>query len=753
MVIILRLWVQFPCALQEMNGLSTDESHVHNNFTFPNNMNRIKITLVFFTLTLTVTAQTHKFAEDVSSASGLPVIYIETENSVAVTSKEDWTNMTSFVLSDPNHPENDMNRVGSYNGNNYHQIRGRGNTTWDYPKKPYRIRFRDETSVFGQLAHRNWILLAEYRDPTFLVNTVAFELGKNILQLPYTNTYQYVHLYFNGRYDGVYLFTEHRQATPEGTEPGPGRVDIDPVKGWLTEMSLWFDAEADPKFRTRNYDLPIVIKSPEFSPADISNPAYHFVRNDWNELCDIMASPEFPENGYRDLINMNTIVDYILANDIVFNGELGHPNSVFTYKDRNGKIGMGPLWDFDAAYGYAGGHTFFTDYPYPGWGWGQTRILPKHPFFQRFFEDPVFLLKYMERWNEKKQEVIDMTEFIDATGKKIRDAVAEDTQRWNVSGGYWSDYDSNHARQTGYMIDWWNRRTAWIDNELKKVNVLPASRNFSISTHDDSERQPQTFTLIAYGEINNLNARFQNGASSVVEISGIKTDASGNGGYLVTISVKPKDALPKGIYSDQLILSGENQGNTFRLETSVSVNLSYAIVSDDAHLKSMAVSVGKLQPAFTPNVTEYTVNVASNITAITIIGIANHKGANVTGNVNNKTLNDGENVVEITVIAENDTTQKIYTVTVLRGDNVTGAEEFFVSEMNVYPNPFINEVRIIGADGYTLQALTVSGAIVYTQKITYPDETINMERLPAGMYIFRMIKDGKVKTLKITKLK
>jgi len=101
-------------------------------------------------------------------ATGIPVIKIETQGGVEVTSKEDWTNMTSFALIDPNDESNNISK-GAYNSTQYHRIRGRGNSTWGYPKKPYRIRFREDVSLFGKSDRENWALLAEYLDPTFYV--------------------------------------------------------------------------------------------------------------------------------------------------------------------------------------------------------------------------------------------------------------------------------------------------------------------------------------------------------------------------------------------------------------------------------------------------------------------------------------------------------------------------------------------------------------------------------------------------------
>jgi len=504
-------------------------------------------------------------------ATGLPVIKIGVDRAVGSiphSSTNTWANMPSFVLSDPNNSVNDILRMGLLLDD---RIRGRGNTTWSYAKKPYRIRFREDMSLFGLNARENWILLAEYQDPTFLMNATAFELGRNVFDYqPFTNTYQHVHLYMNGEYWGVYGLTEHRQADPKGVgAPGRAKVDLN-NGGWFVELDSYFDTRAgsgDPGFRTTDYNLPILIKAPNFPefpnngviPTNVDN----FVRNEWNELTALMASANFPENGYRDLIDMNTFVDFLMANEIVRNGELGHPKSVFAYRESsNEKISMGMLWDFDWAFNYAGsGHRYF------GSGSGSGRLLGGvHSFFNRFIEDPIFVAMYKERWNEKYDEILAVSEFIETLGETIRDGVAEDSKRWNFSGGYRADYDINHARQTANMKNWWNNRAIWLNTELNKVDILPASRNFGTVTfnNDYSDITPQTFTLVSYGEMTNLSSTFQKGASSAFEIIDILTqNPTGKGGYLATIGIRPKNSLSAGTHTDVLVLSGTNQGNPF----------------------------------------------------------------------------------------------------------------------------------------------------------------------------------------------
>ena len=174
--------------------------------------------------------------------------------------------------------------------------------------------------------------------------------------------------------------------------------------------------------------------------------------------------------------------------------------------------------------------------------------------------------------------------------------------------------------------------------------------------------------------------------------------------------------------------------------------------------KNLTISNGSLTPVFAADVIEYTVNVPNIVTSITVTGIANHSGATVEGNVTGKLLNVGNNPITLTVIAEDKTTTKTYTVTLIRAEAITGVEDGFANDLNIYPNPFTGEVRITGAvavetwHAASLQIINAAGTVLHTQIITSPGETVKLEDLPAGVYFLRLVKDGKTKTVKVVKI-
>jgi hypothetical protein len=337
----------------------------------------------------------------------------------------------------------------------------------NYPKKPYRLRFSEKVSLFGLEAARNWILLAEYRDPSYIFTPITFYVGKNIFEMPFTHSYFHIHLYLNGDYRGLYGLTEHKQVNP-------GRIDIDPNEGWHVNIDKYYDE--DPKFTTNNYQLPIMIKSPKQE--------YQFVKDDWNELGRLMSAWDFPDNGYRDLIDMSTFVNYLLVSEIIRNfEELEGPKSMQAYKDKGSKISLGPLWDFDCGFGYnyQSTHRYFTT---------PRDFILKHSFLMRFYDDPIFRSELRKRWEEKYEQVRNATAQIDVIAEKIRSSVSEDAKRWyirnnsNANNGYvGQEYDTNHVQVTNNLKEWWRQRVDWLNNEIRnKYQIVSSSSTMQSSS-------------------------------------------------------------------------------------------------------------------------------------------------------------------------------------------------------------------------------------------------------------------------------
>ena len=184
----------------------------------------------------------------------LSIISINTVNLAPIVSKDDYINGT-FEISGEN--EDLVTNL---------RIRGRGNTTWSFPKKPYQIKFDNKENVLGMPKDKKWILLANYSDKTMLRNELAFVLSR-FSNLDWTPESRFVELFINNEYLGVYQIVQK-------VEESSNRVNIGD-DGYLLEVDQLSRLDPDDVFfETNNYLFNI--KDPNL---DFGDNQYNIIKN------------------------------------------------------------------------------------------------------------------------------------------------------------------------------------------------------------------------------------------------------------------------------------------------------------------------------------------------------------------------------------------------------------------------------------------------------------------------------------------
>jgi spore coat protein CotH len=126
------------------------------------------------------------------------------------------------------------------------------------------------------------------------------------------------------------------------------------------------------------------------------------------------------------------------------------------YKDKGGKICLGPLWDFDGAFCYAGNgeNIYFGNSDYR---------IPMHPFFKRFLDDPSFVKRYKAIWNENYNEIRSIEQFIDEKAAGL-----EKSQGANFTVWQWLN-KADYASEISKMKTWWNARVTYLNAEINRM--------------------------------------------------------------------------------------------------------------------------------------------------------------------------------------------------------------------------------------------------------------------------------------------
>lgn len=374
-------------------------------------------------------------------------LVIDTEGGAPVVSKEDYVTATVSMT----HDNEEWNLSEASAG-----IRGRGNSTWLwYPKKPYRIKFDKKQPLFGLPKAKSWVLLAEYRDPTSLMNAFVFELGR-MMGLPYTNTNHYVDLTLNGKPCGLYHLTEQVQQNEY-------RVNIDELAGYLIQLDSddgpSLSPDATDNFWSKIYSMPVCVKNPDEPSAEVLDE----VRESLGELEAAIKAGDY--NTVCELLDIATMIDFIMVQELVYNVELDSPRSMYMNKDVGGKWQMGPLWDFDAGFDFdwinmERSHNYFTDYrelvlgTNPATHAGTTYRVPG--FFSDLFKIPEFTSAYKARWKEVKYMVAPAF----AEARKFYDA---NVALWDADSELWP-IGKTPVDEINRMERWLNARASYLDN-------------------------------------------------------------------------------------------------------------------------------------------------------------------------------------------------------------------------------------------------------------------------------------------------
>lgn len=269
--------------------------------------------------------------------SNLPHVYINTANGKSITSKKDFLKAEMYYID-----ENDSIRYFESL-----EIRGRGNSTWNrQPSKlPYRIRFAEAVELLGpDFANaRNWTLMANAYDKSIMRNALTSELS-DFVGLPFSPAHKFIDLTINGVYVGTYHISDH-------PEVGEKRVDI-PLGTTGTDISYFLECDGYAEhnyFTTTKKSVPIRIHYPK-DKLTAAQKAY--ATRLVNTFETRLFSDNFtdPENGYRALIDSVSLANWYVADEICGNLD-GFWSLYFYRKAGDPKIYMGPMWDYDIAYG------------------------------------------------------------------------------------------------------------------------------------------------------------------------------------------------------------------------------------------------------------------------------------------------------------------------------------------------------------------------------------------------------------------
>lgn len=273
--------------------------------------------------------------------TNIQTMYIETFDGGDITSKDVYKLCRIYLVSD----------TGTIKFDSV-SIRGRGNASWDFPKKPYRIKFPSKVKLLGKgyATAKNWVLLSNGLEKLLFRNGLIQYVG-GLFGLPFTPACRFIDFYLNGNYRGTYQITDQVEIRKK-------RIDIDEqdtvVTDPNTDISGGYFLEVDGYTDAENYfqsslGTNIRIHSPEPGIANSKQLAY--IKDHVNKFEAALESNNYtdPNKGYKQYMDTTTFLGWYLSSEVGTNGDIFW--SIYFYKKKaDDHLYFGPLWDFDLGF-------------------------------------------------------------------------------------------------------------------------------------------------------------------------------------------------------------------------------------------------------------------------------------------------------------------------------------------------------------------------------------------------------------------
>lgn len=397
--------------------------------------------------------------------SQLPVIYIETEGRREIKSKEEYIDADMKIQGNA---EYNSDKV-LYDGKT--QIRGRGNTTWEADKKPYKLKLDSKADLFGMGKSKHWVLLSNPYDSSLLRNHLSYNLAGD-MDVGYQKIV-WVDLVLNGKVVGNYQLCEHvrvdenrveitnwediaedaAKAIYNANKETITKDQRDELIDIMSENMSWTTSDTveynGVKYTVSDYIevpdinggylLEVVLKGKEHTfvtenesyicvdtPEVLSEEMLNSIQGYYQAFENALFAEDFctTYNGetmrYTDFIDLESFVKGFLVNELFENYDFGR-TSTWISKDVDGKMVYGPVWDMDYT-------TLSTTHR-----WTALNM----SWLQRLLSDPVFLQELRKTYFEYRYTAIyDLVKDggdLDSAMEKISDSAKHNDYIWKNS--------------------------------------------------------------------------------------------------------------------------------------------------------------------------------------------------------------------------------------------------------------------------------------------------------------------------------
>ncbi len=409
--------------------------------------------------------------------TGIPSIALTTEEYKKINSKINYIPCTLYIGGGDN-------SVCPYAVNEYKftdgMVKGRGNTSWGFPKKSYTLKLDHKESLLDLPASKNWTLISNYQDKTLLRNDFASKLS-DVIGLNANMQTRSVDFWLNGKYWGTYLLTEKIEIEENRIDITKFDKTLSPEKvgylfewdghvqeisdqqkrKWQTIENVLYDPAQDVYFiNTTGW---LVIHKP--SSSDITSEHLKYLYDYFTKLELAIDKGDYKTvNKYMDL---ESFVQWYLVEDIMKNMDAGFWSSCYMYLDCSGVLHMGPVWDFDMSLGNCNyGNCDTPDGDYISGTW----------YYRHLFRMPEFRNLAKKILNEKYDDILSMKQYVTDTVKMLERSIKHNFAVWDILGHSVGANPTDvikaktYSAQIDVLLNFFNRRLDFVSHYINNLD-------------------------------------------------------------------------------------------------------------------------------------------------------------------------------------------------------------------------------------------------------------------------------------------
>lgn len=328
-------------------------------------------------------------------------------------------------------------------------ISGRGFSSFEMSKYGYSLRFATNTSFLNFPKEKKWDLIANYADKTLLRNYISFSLA-NSLGMKYTPRSEFVELYLNRQYMGVFLLTEHITVSKH-------RVNLpESPSSFLLEMEPY--VEDDNVYISTEKGTSYKVRYPK-APQSIYVDSLIAFLNDWEKYIYNDKTKDSISNWF----DLDEYIRFYWVQEFSKNNDAAYGRSIFfTWRPGN-QLCIGPVWDFDVAYGNKPQNYMQSP---------QNWHLRVRGWNKPFFSTEKLKKNIANFWEQNHKKFEAIIDSVDSYSSLLSKAVENEYKRWNISDptnfGNASHIYHTHQESVDSLKSWIKQRIIWIDNNYKK---------------------------------------------------------------------------------------------------------------------------------------------------------------------------------------------------------------------------------------------------------------------------------------------